>query len=170
MPLPSIKPCALDPLQSDHPSILIFCLDELLPVLTKIINLSLEFGVFMDHWKNALVHPLLQKAGFKPVNKNFRSLSNLQFTSKITEKSVAIQMQDHMAANSLFPDLQSSYRPINSSETVLLKVKNDLLLNMDKGHETLLVVLDLSAAFDTENHDILLHRLQSKLGNQGLIT
>ncbi|XP_078374323.1 uncharacterized protein LOC144657833 [Oculina patagonica] len=91
------KSCALDPLPS---SILTFCLDELLPVLRKIVNLSLESDVFAEDWKNALVHPLLKKAGLKPINKNFRPVSNLQVTSKITEKSVAIQLQDHMTANS----------------------------------------------------------------------
>ena len=76
-------------------------------------------------------------------------------------------MQDHMIANSLFPDFQSAYRQNQSTENALLKVKNDLLLNMDKGHVTLLVMLDLSAAFDTVDHGILLQRLQSKLGLRG---
>ena len=69
-----------------------------------------------------------------------------------------------MTANNLFPVLQSAYRQNYSTETALLKFKNDLLLNMGKGHVTLLVMLDLSAAFDTVDHSILLHRLQSKLG------
>ena len=149
------KSCALDPL----PSSILSCLDELLPVFRKIVNLSLESGVFAEDWKNALVHPLLKKAGLKPINKNFRLVSNLQVTSKITEKSMAIQLQDHMTANNLFPALQSAYRQNHSTETALLKVKNDVLLNMDKGHVTLLVMLDLSAAFDTVDHGILLHRL-----------
>ena len=91
----SIKTCTLDPLPS---SILTFSLDELLPVLTNIINLSLESGVFEEDWRNALVHPVLKKADLEPINKNFRPVSNcnLQFTSKIMEKPVAIQMQDHM--------------------------------------------------------------------------
>ena len=155
------KSCALDPLPL---SILTFCLDELLPVIRKIVNLSLQSGVFAEDWKNALVHPFLKKAGLKPINKNFRPVSNLQVTSKITEKSVAIQLQDHMTANNLFPVLQSAYRQNHSTEMALLKVKNHPLLNMGKGHVTLLVMLDLSAAFDTVDHGILLHRLQSKLG------
>ena len=97
---------ALDPLPS---SILTFCLDELLPVIRKIVNVSLKSGVIAEDWKNSLVHPLLKKAGLKPINKNFRPTSNLQVTSKITEKSVAIQLQDHMAANNLFPVFQSVY-------------------------------------------------------------
>ena len=144
-------------------SILTFCLDELLPVTTEIVNLSLESGVFSGDWKNALVHPLLKKAGLQPFNKNLRPASNLQFTSKIKEKSVALQMQDLMVANGLFPDLQCMYWQNHSSETALVKVRNDLLPNMDKGHLTSLALVDLSAAFDTEDHSIPLHRLQSKL-------
>ena len=93
---------------------------------------------------NALVHPLLKKQDLQLVNKNFRPVSNLQFTSKLTEKAVAVQLQDHMLNNNLFPELQSAYRQDHSTETALLKVKNDILMSMDKGHVTLLVLLDLS--------------------------
>ena len=106
-------------------SILTFCLDELLPVTTKTVNLSLESGIFSGDWKNALVHPLLKKAGLQPFNKNLRPVSNVQFMSKIKEKSVALQMQDLMVANGLFPDLQCLYWQNHSSETALVKVRND---------------------------------------------
>ena len=95
------------------------------------------------------MHPLLKNRGFELVNKNFRPISNLQFTSKVTEKAVAIQLQAHMLTNGLFPEMQSAYREHHSTETALLKVKNDILMNMDMGHVTLLVLLALSAAFDT---------------------
>lgn len=162
--LTSWKSCAVDPLPS---SILSVCLDELLPVITKMVNLSLETGCFAEAWKNALVHPLLKKSGQQHINKKFRPVSNLQFISKLTEKAVAIQIHDHMSINNIFPKFQSAYRQLHSTETALLKVKNDLLMNMDKGHVTLLVLLDLSAAFDTVNHSILLQRLQLLLGLRG---
>ena len=60
--------------------------------------------------------------------------------------------------------MQIVYREHHSTERAVLKVKNDILMNMDTGHVTLLVLLDLSAAFDTVDHDILIHRLQSMLG------
>ena len=103
------------------------------------------------------------------VNKNFRPVSNLQFTSKLTEKAVAVQLQEHMLVNGLFPELQSAYRQHYSTETALLKVKNDLLMAMDKGQVTLLVLLDLSSAFDTVDHDILLDRLRSTIGLRGKV-
>ena len=63
--------------------------------------------------------------------------------------------------------MQSAYREHHSTERVLLKVKNDILMNMDIGHVRLPVLLDLRAAFDTVDHDIFIHRLQSLLGLRG---
>ena len=72
-----------------------------------------------------------------------------------------------MLTNGLFPEMQSANREHHFTERALLKVKNDILMNMNMGHVTLLVLLDLSAAFDTVDHDILIHRLQSLLGVRG---
>ena len=108
-----------------------------------------------------------QKSGLQLINKNFWPVSNLQFTSKLTEKAVAVQLQKHMRVNGLFSELQSAYRQHHSTETALLKVKDDLLMTMDKGQVTLLVLLDLSSAFDTVEHEILLNRLRSTVGLRG---
>ena len=151
MAVASMKTCALD-----LSSLLLFCIKELLPVVTRMVNISLEHGYFPDEWKNALVHPLLKTSGLQLINKNFRPVSNLQLTSKLTEKAVAVQLQEHMRVNGLFPALQSAYRRHHSTETTLhvLKVKNDLLMSMDKGQVMLLVLLDLSSAFNTVEHQI----------------
>ena len=76
----------------------------------------------------------------------------LQFVSKLTERAVFNQTHAHMCINDLYPSAQSAYRKHHSTETALLKIKNGLLLNMNKQHVTLLVLLDLSAAFDTVDH------------------
>ena len=86
------KSCDLDPLPS---SILSIHLDHLLPVITKMINLSPKTGRFADEWKNALVHPLLKKSGLEPVNKNFRPISIYSLLLSLQRKR-----------------LLSSYRPI----------------------------------------------------------
>ena len=131
------------------------------------VNLSLQTGYFAETWETAVVYPSLKKPGLDLLFKNFRLISNLQFGSKLTERVVASQIQCHMITNNLFPQLQSAYRSYHSPETGLLKVTNDLLMNMDKGHVSLLLLLDLSATFDTVDHGILLQSLQMKLGVRG---
>ena len=79
----------------------------------------------------------------------------------------ADQIQSYLNEHDLFPSLQSAYRRHHSTETALLKVKNDILMNMENQKVTLLVLLDLSAAFDTVDHRILLDRLQFDFGISG---
>ena len=111
--------------------------------------------------------PLLKHQGLNLEFCNLRPISNLQYVSKLTERAVFEQMNNHMMQFGLYPVLQSAYRKGHSTETTLLKIQNDILLNMDKQNVTLLVFLDLSAAFDTVDHDILISRLQSSFGIKG---
>ena len=78
-------------------------------------------------------------------------------------------MQEHRQVSGLLPELQSAYRQYHSTETALLKVKNDLLMAMDKGQVTLLVLLGLSSAFDAVDHEIILERLRSTAGLRGKV-
>ena len=115
-----------------------------------------------------LVQPLLKKPSLSTDDlNNFRPISNLNFISKILEKVVAIQA--HLSSNSLSSSFQSAYRIFHSTETTLLKIHNDLILAMDRGVVTSLILLDLSAAFDTVDHSILLTRLQNWFGLDGLL-
>ena len=86
-----MKTCTLEPLRIPS-SILLVCIEELLPVISRMANVSLEHGYFADDWKRAVVYPLLKTSGLQLINKNFRSVSNLQFTPKLIEKAVAVQI------------------------------------------------------------------------------
>ena len=155
------KSCILDPM----PTSLVCNSLDLLPVITKMVNTSLSTAYFPSGWKEAIVKPLLKKGAADSAEyTNLRPVSNLQFISKVTERAVFDQLYAHMTSNELFPILQSAYRKFHSTETALLKVVNDIFLNMNRKHVTLLVLLDLSAAFDTVDHSILLHRLETSFG------
>ena len=95
-------------------------------------------------------------------------ISNLNFISKILEKVVASRIQSHLLSNSLSSSFQSAYHMFHSTETTLLSIHNDLILALDRGEVTSLILLDLSAAVDTVDHSILLHRLQHWFGLHGI--
>ena len=112
--------------------------------------------------------PLLKKPTLdKEVLKNYRPVSNLSFLSKLLEKAALKQLSNHMDTHNLHTPIQSAYRPLHSTETALLKVQNDILLSLDASQGVILVLLDLSAAFDTIDHNILLSRLNSRIGVTG---
>ena len=94
-------------------------------------------------------------------------MSNLPFISKLTENASVNQLSGHMNKVRSLPSGQSAYRPFHSTETALLKVQSDILLNMDDQKVTLLVMLDLSTAFDTIDHIILWETLGSGFGVGG---
>ena len=140
---------------------------KLLPVLTSMIDLSFETAHFTDAWKETLLLPVWKKCGLEVAYKNFRPISNLCFASKLSERAAADQLTQHVIDHGLDCDLQSAYKEHHSTETALLKVNNDLLMSMDTQHVTLMVMLDLRAAFDTVCHSTLISRLESKFGGKG---
>ena len=85
----------------------------------------------------------------------------------LSKKAAAIQLIDHMTSNDLHMPLQSAYKQNHSTESALLEVKSDILLNMEAQKVTLLVLLDLSAAFNNVLHDTPLNRLKSRFGVDG---
>ena len=154
--------CSLDPiptkLLTDH------FLPEL-PVITDIVNASLSSGEFPDTLKTALVKPLLKKLSLDyNIFKNFRPVSNLTFLSKVIERVAAKRFFQFLSDNDLLDLLQSAYKPGHSTETALLRVQNDILAAIDNKTGVFLALIDLSAAFDTVDHELLLTFLQDTIG------
>ena len=136
----------------------------MLPVITDIVNLSLSTGVFPDQMKYASVKPLLKKSGRdRNVLKFFRPISSLSYLSKLIKKVVATRLANYMDVNNLPEPMQSAYRSGHNTETALC-VQNTILRAIDNHKAVALALLDLSAAFDTTGHNILLDRLQKRLG------
>ena len=153
--------CQLDPI----PTKLLKENQHLLtPLITRIVNHSLQQGNFYDDWKTAIVTPLLKKSGLEAIMSNYRPVSNLSFISKIAEKGVIQQLNEYFSKNDLHFNHQSAYKNNFSTETALCVLTNDLLWAMEKTQATVLVALDLSAAFDTVDHSVLHSLLHDNFG------
>ena len=156
----AVKTCRLEPLPS---AVLKICSFFLLPVLTRIANLSINQGVMPSCRKEALLDPLLKQSSLDhELFCHYRPISNLMFTSKLCERVLAMQVNDHLNANGLVETFQSAYKVGHSTESTRLR-------STDYGKGMLLLTLDLSAAFDTVDHYILLQRLQDRFGIQGSV-
>ncbi len=92
---------------------------------------------------------------------NYRPISNLSFICKIIEKVVCNQLNKYFNSYGYLDNFQSGFRQHHSTETALIKIINYICFNSDSGKISMLVLLDLSAAFDTVNHNILLERLEN---------
>ena len=151
--------CALDPIPT---ALLRKCLGDIIGLICSIVNSSLEIGVVPNSFKRAIVNPLIKKRSLDPdVLKNYRPVSNLSFLSKVLEKVVCNQLSRHLADNGILDKFQSAYRPCHSVETALLRVHNDIIGALDQQKCVLLVLLDMSAAFDTVDHERLCQRLSA---------
>jgi len=150
----------LDPIPT---SLLKLCLSALLPTLTTIINLSLTFGTFPDQFKSCSVIPLLKKYNLdKEDLSNYIDLS-LIFLSYLNLLSALFVVKNclstHLSTNNLLNSYQSAYTKHHSTESTLIAVHDPIIKSMSEQKVTALCLLDLSAAFDTIDHSILLHRL-----------
>ena len=158
----STKTCSLDPLPT---FVIKNYVDLLSPMIANIVNQSLTKGEFPSLLKLSHVRPRLKKDNIdKEILKNYRPVANIPFLSKVIENVVATQTYNHLEAYNLMPTMQSAYRKHHSTETTLLRVTNDILRTIDRRQDVVLVLLDLSAAFDTIDHTILVERLESYFG------
>ena len=131
-------------------------IEMLLPVWCQLVNLSLKSGN-IEGLKGAEILPLLKAHDLDPDKfTSYRPISNLNFVGKLVERVVLKRLDTHMELNNLAVQNQSGYKKKHSTETLLLKVTNDLLVVADKSSATVLLMLDLSAAFDTVDHKKLL--------------
>ena len=151
------KSCELDPIPTKllktNTSILAY------PVAC-IINKSLQGGIVCDEMKEALLHPLLKaNLDFEKFS-SFSPVSNLSYLSKLVEQIVCNQLVRYTESTGNLKLYQSAYHENHSMETALLKVKCDILDAIDKKEVLCLVLLDLSAAFNTISHTKLLNHLK----------
>ncbi len=152
--------CPLDPI----PSHLLHAISPaVVPALTHIVNTSLHTGIFPSAFKQARITPLLKKPNINPnLLGNYRPVSLLPFIAKTLERVVFNQVTAFLTQNNLLDSNQSGFRSGHSTETALLSVVEDLKLARTASKSSLLILLDLSAAFDTVNHQILLSTLLRK--------
>ena len=141
------------------------CVEELLPIIITFVNRSIQEGTVPKALKHALVKPILKKDNMDPnILSNFRPVSKLACLAKILEKEVNSRLDGYLTANKLYDPLQSAYRKLCSTETALVKVKNDIMVHLDQGNRVVLLLLDMSAAFDTLDHTTLLNRFNKEFG------
>ena len=161
------KSCDLDPIPT---SLVKDCSDILITPITNIINYSLKEGSFPNCFKIAYVTPLLKKPSLdRNLLKTYRPVSNLSFISKLIEKAVASQLNSYINKEGLSNLNQSAYRRLHSTETALLKIQNDIAASMDLGKAVCLILLDLSAAFDTIDRTILFNCLRDWFSMDGTV-
>ena len=117
-------------------------------------------GVFPKKYKEAIVQPLLKKSGLELVLSNYIPVSNLSFISKLIEKAALKRLNQQSNEFGLLPKYQYAYRRDQSCESALLRDVHDILAGTERQEVTALVAIDLSVAFDTVDHDVLLEVLR----------
>ena len=141
---------------------------KLVPMITDIVNLSLQSGKFPDNFKTAIVKPQMKGKNDKEKLSSYRPVNNLTFISKIIEAACLHQLENHIESFEALPKFQSAYRKVHSVETSACRLYNDMIGIKANGKNSLLIQLDLSAAFDTVDIKILLQDLKD-LGIDGVV-
>ena len=154
----SNKSCDLDPMPTE---LVKMGARHIAPIITRLINLSLSQGTFPTELKTAVVRPSLKKPRLDAEELvNYRPIANLPLISKLIEKTAVAQLNDYLSANELLEENQSAYPANHSTETALLHVYDNIIRSIGDKKAVLFVMIDLSAAFDTIDFEILQGTLQ----------
>ena len=143
--------CSSDPFPN---RLLMSHLHAIIPIIQHIVNLCLTTGNYHISCKSSIVIPLIKKPSLdREMLKNFRPVSNLSSLSKVIEEVISICISGHILDNNIVDSFQSAYRAGHSCDTALHRVYTDIVTTVGKGNGSFLVLLDLSAAFDTIDHN-----------------
>ena len=134
------------------------CFDVIGPLLLHLINKSIVTGVFPERWKIACVVPIL-KAGDRSVPSNYRPISLLPIMSKIAERVVCTQLSRYLSENHLLSACQYAYRRGHSTEDAVIDAVSWAVNKIDNGELASITTIDLSKAFDSVDHGVLLRKL-----------
>ena len=132
---------------------------EISKPLALIINQCFTTGVFPEKLKIARVLPIYKKND-NTVFDNYRPVSILPSLSKIFEKVIFNQLYKYFNDNHLFFDSQYGFRTKHSTELAALELIDIIVTKMDQNEVPINIYIDLSKAFDTLDHEILIHKLQ----------
>ena len=144
------------------------CMSAVLLNITKIVNLSLRDASMPTLFNEASLTPILKSISLNTDEESsFTPISNLPYVSNIIEKVVDRQLTYHIQKHNLDERMKSAYKKYHSTETAWVRLHNDILSELDDNKIVLLVSLDVSAAFDTLDHSILLGLLENRLGISG---
>ena len=159
-----IKTSPIDPLPAKFLS---KCINQLLPIMVSLINKSLSEGS-VEGLKHSVITPIYKKNDMNVNSLNsYRPIFNIPFLCKLTEKVVLKQFVEHIRGSVYDCPYQHGYKKFHSTETMLLEMYDEILLGFDKEFCTVLVMIDMSAAFDTVDIDILLEILYNALNVRG---
>ena len=153
--------CEMDPCNTKF---LMKFKDTIIGRITKIINVSLTIGQYLDEWKIAVVRPLIKGPNLDTKYKNYCPISSLSFMSKLIEKAPQTQLMTQFIEHNLLPKHQNAYRKNFSTETAILNICDNIWTSMENNKPTSIICLDISAVFDTVDHSILLKVMRNYFG------
>jgi len=134
--------------------------DLVVPYIVHLFNTSIAAGRFPSCFKRSFITQIV---------KIVQPIINLSGLSKLLERLEARRLIDYIRDANLLPSFQSGFRLLHSTETAVLKVLSDLLEALDRGDVAVLLLLDLSVAFDTVDQETLLRRLELTFGVSGTV-
>lgn len=135
------------------------CFTPILSTITSLVNCSIETCTFPSEWKVAEVIPIPKEGDNEKANNN-RPISLLPVLSKFCEKTVHNQLCSYLQVNGRLTKTQSGNKKLHSTETSLIETTDTILKAIDKKMLTVAVFLDMSKAFDSVNHELLILKLQ----------
>ena len=130
----------------------------IVPYLTKIINKAYDEQIFPDQLKKAIITPIFKEGDTDEIS-NYRPISVLTIICKIFERSASNQIVKYFLENQTINPHQHAYQPAHSTTTCLAEILNEIYSLLDQNQYVALAKLDLSKAFDSINHNLLIQKL-----------